>query len=378
MYTRDLQKVLMELSRQWSIISVTGPRQSGKTTLCKMAFPEYEYINLERSTTRAMVAQDIEGFLLQYPNGLIIDEAQNLPELFSALQVVVDENKSLRYILSGSSDFLLMQNISQSLAGRVAVTRLLPLSLGELGQDAAIDTNQLMWRGFYPAVWGDGKAPQMVYDSYVATYIQRDVRQILNIKDLSLFQRFITVIASRVGNEFNASSVGNELGIDHKTVQSWMSILETSYTAFLLRPFYRNIGKRLTKTPKVYFYDTGLVCYLLEIENARQLQHHPLRGAIFENMVVCEMLKKRYNQGLKNNLLFYRDKNSEVDVLQEEAGKLHAYEIKSAERFNPEFTKTLTYLQKLLGDDLASSCVVYSGDEELKRPHLGLVNFRNI
>ena len=378
MYTRDLQKVLMELSRQWSIISVTGPRQSGKTTLCKMAFPEYEYINLERSTTRAMVAQDIEGFLLQYPNGLIIDEAQNLPELFSALQVVVDENKSLRYILSGSSDFLLMQNISQSLAGRVAVTRLLPLSLGELGQDAAIDTNQLMWRGFYPAVWGDGKAPQMVYDSYVATYIQRDVRQILNIKDPSLFQRFITVIASRVGNEFNASSVGNELGIDHKTVQSWMSILETSYTAFLLRPFYRNIGKRLTKTPKVYFYDTGLVCYLLGIETAQQLQHHPLRGAIFENMVVCEMLKKRYNQGLKNNLLFYRDKSSEVDVLQEEAGKLHAYEIKSAERFNPEFTKTLTYLQKLLGDDLASSCVVYSGDEELKRPHLGLVNFRNI
>lgn len=368
----------MELSRQWSIISVTGPRQSGKTTLCKMAFPEYEYINLERSTTRAMVAQDIEGFLLQYPNGLIIDEAQNLPELFSALQVVVDENKSLRYILSGSSDFLLMQNISQSLAGRVAVTRLLPLSLGELGQDAAIDTNQLMWRGFYPAVWGDGKAPQMVYDSYVATYIQRDVRQILNIKDPSLFQRFITVIASRVGNEFNASSVGNELGIDHKTVQSWMSILETSYTAFLLRPFYRNIGKRLTKTPKVYFYDTGLVCYLLGIETAQQLQHHPLRGAIFENMVVCEMLKKRYNQGLKNNLLFYRDKSSEVDVLQEEAGKLHAYEIKSAERFNPEFTKTLTYLQKLLGDDLASSCVVYSGDEELKRPHLGLVNFRNI
>lgn len=376
MYTRELQRVLTELSRQWSIISVTGPRQSGKTTLCKMAFPEYEYINLERATTRAIVEQDIEGFLLQYPNGLIIDEAQNLPELFPALQVVVDENKSLRYILSGSSDFLLMQNISQSLAGRVAVTRLLPLSLSELGEDATIDTDQLMWRGFYPAVWGDGKEPTMVYDSYVATYIQRDVRQILNIKDLSLFQRFITVVASRVGNEFNASSVGAELGIDHKTVQSWMSILETSYTAFLLRPFYRNIGKRLTKTPKVYFYDTGLVCHLLGIENAQQLRHHPLRGAIFENMVVCEMLKKRYNRGLKNNLLFYRDKSREVDVLQEEAGKLHAYEIKSAERFNPEFTKSLTYLKDLLGDDLASSCVVYSGEEELRRPFLGLSNFR--
>ena len=278
MYKRNLQQVLIELNKHWSVISVTGPRQSGKTTLCKMAFPDYEYVNLERASTRALMEQDIEGFLLQYPNGLIIDEAQNLPELFPAIQVLVDENKSLRYILSGSSDFLLMQNISQSLAGRVAVTRLLPLSLNELGEDADVDTDTLMWKGFYPAIWGDGKEAWTVYDSYVATYIERDVRQILNIKDMSLFRRFITVLASRVGNEFNASSVSGELGIDYKTVQSWMSILETSYTAFLLHPFYRNIGKRLTKTPKVYFYDVGLVCHLLGIENAQQLHNHPLRG----------------------------------------------------------------------------------------------------
>lgn len=376
MYNRELKDKLLELSENWSIISVTGPRQSGKTTLCKMAFPEYEYINLERLTTRTLIEQDIEGFLLQHPNGLIIDEAQNLPELFSVLQVVVDENKSLRYVLSGSSDFLLMQNISQSLAGRVAVMRLLPLSLTELGDDANIKTHELMWRGFYPAVWGDNKDPHTVYDSYVATYIQKDVRQIVNIKDLSLFRRFLTIIASRVGTEFVASSISSELGVDYKTIQAWMSILETSYTAFLLHPFFRNIGKRLTKTPKIYFYDVGLVCYLLGIETAQQLEHHPLKGAIFENMVVCEMLKARYNQGLEKNIMFYRDKAREVDVLQEVAGKLHAYEIKSAERFHPDFVDSLDYLKKILGDDVLSLNIIYTG-ETTSVGKINLINFKH-
>ncbi len=378
MYKRELQDLLIELNKKWSVISVTGPRQSGKTTLCKMAFPDYEYINLERATTLALIKQDIEGFLLQYPNGLIIDEAQNLPELFSALQVVVDENKDYRYILSGSSDFLLMQNISQTLAGRVAVTRLLPLSISELKEDANIDTNTLMWKGFYPAVWGDGKSPDNVYDSYVSTYLQRDVRQILNIKDLSLFQKFLTIVASRVGNVFIASSIASELGVDYKTIQSWMSILETSYTAFLLQPFHRNIGKRLTKTPKIYFYDIGLVCHLLGIENEQHIKNHPLRGAIFENMVVCEMLKRRYNKGLKSNLYFYRDQSAEVDVIQEEAGSIKAYEIKSAERFNQEFTKSLSYVQKLLGDEISSSYIIYSGEEEMKFKNFSLINYHNL
>lgn len=373
MYNRELKTKLLELSQTWSIISVTGPRQSGKTTLCKMAFPEYEYVNLERATTRALVEQDIEGFLLQYPNGLIIDEAQNLPELFSVLQVVVDENKSLRYVLSGSSDFLLMQNISQSLAGRVAVMRLLPLSLSELGADTSEDVNEQMWCGFYPAVWGDKKDPHTVYDSYVATYIQKDVRQIVNIKDLTLFRRFLTLVATRVGTEFVASSIATELGVDYKTIQSWMSILETSYTAFLLHPFYRNIGKRLTKTPKVYFYDVGLVCYLLGIETAQQLAHHPLRGAIFENMVVCDMLKERYNKGLDKNIMFYRDKVREVDILQEEAGRLHAYEVKVAERFHSDFTKSLDYLKALLKDDLLSMNIVYTGENK----SVGSIHLKN-
>ena len=377
MYQRILQQQLVELSAQWSVISVTGPRQSGKTTLCKMAFPDYKYVNLERATTRELIRQDIEGYLLNHPNGLIVDEAQNLPELFSTLQVVVDEHKDYRYVLSGSSDFLLMQSISQSLAGRVAVLRLLPLSLGELGKDADIPTDELLWRGFYPAVWGDKKTPNMVYDSYVATYIQRDVRQILNIKDISLFQRFLTITASRVGNVFSASSLGAELGVDYKTIQSWMIILETSYTAFTLQPFYRNIGKRLAKTPKVYFYDVGLVCYLLGIENAKQLAHHPLRGAIFENMVVCEFLKDCYNHARKNNLSFYRDKSQEIDLIQEDAQGIRAYEIKSAERFHPDFNKALKYLQSLLGSDLTSSQVVYAGQEQSPLPYCGLVNYKS-
>lgn len=377
MYQRILQQKLVELSAQWSVISVTGPRQSGKTTLCKMAFPDYEYVNLERATTRELIRQDIEGYLLNHPDGLIIDEAQNLPELFSVLQVVVDEHKDYRYVLSGSSDFLLMQGISQSLAGRVAVLRLLPLSLGELGKDADIPTDELLWRGFYPAVWGDKKTPNMVYDSYVATYIQRDVRQILNIKDISLFQHFLTITASRVGNVFSASSLGAELGVDYKTIQSWMSILETSYTAFTLQPFYRNIGKRLTKTPKVYFYDVGLVCYLLGIENAQQLAHHPLRGAVFENMVVCEFLKDCYNHARKNNLSFYRDKSHEVDLIQEDAQGVRAYEIKSAERFHPDFNRALKYLQSLLRSDLSSSQVVYAGQEQLLLPFCGLINYKS-
>ncbi|MCQ2347813.1 MAG: ATP-binding protein [Paludibacteraceae bacterium] len=378
MYQRILQQKLVELSANWSVISVTGPRQSGKTTLCKMAFPDYQYVNLERSTTCELVRKDIEGYLLQYPHGLIIDEAQNLPELFSALQVVVDEHKDYRYILSGSSDFLLMQNITQSLAGRVAVLRLLPLSIQELGNDAHIPTDELLWRGFYPAVWGDGKSPDMVYDSYVATYIQRDVRQIQNVKDLSLFQRFLTLLASRVGNMFVASSIGSELGIDYKTIQAWMSILETSYTAFTLQPFYRNIGKRLTKTPKVYFYDVGLVSYLLGITNVQQLAHHPLRGAIFENMVVCELLKGCYNAGHKSNLSFYRDQSQEVDIIQEEAQGIRAIEIKSSERFHADFTKALKHLQTLLGDEIVSSKVVYAGTEQLFTQYGGLVNYLNL
>lgn len=379
MYKRILENDLQKLSRDWSIISVTGPRQSGKTTLCKMAFPDYDYINLEQHATRMLVLTDTEAYLSQFQHGVIIDEAQHVPEVFSCLQVLADEYPDRRYILSGSSDFLLMQNISQSLAGRVAVRRLLPLSLAELGDDATISADELMFRGFYPAVWSTQRTPQDVYDSYLSTYIQRDVRQITNVGDLDAFQHFLMACAARVGSEWNSQAISNEVAVSNVTVKRWMSILEASYTAFCLHPYFRNIGKRLSKTPKIYFYDTGLVCQLLGITDVSQLQHHPLRGAIFENMVVVDMLKQRFNEGKRNNLFFYRDKSGkEVDVLCEEGNGLRAYEIKSAQSIHPSFFSSLDYIQRLLGDDLLSSAVIYNGQDTLPSTFRSVLNFRNI
>lgn len=377
MYKRLLEKDLQNLSKDWSVISLTGPRQSGKTTLCKMAFPDYAYINLERASTRTLM-RDTEQYLSQFESGVIIDEAQYMPEVFSAIQVLVDENPSLRFVLSGSSDFLMMQNISQSLAGRVVIRRLLPLAMSELGPDAdATDLDTLMWKGFYPAVWASDKTPEDVYDSYVSTYIQRDVRQIVNIGDLNTFQHFLTACACRVGTEWNAQAIGNEIAASSVTVKRWMNILETSYTAFCLQPFFHNIGKRLSKTPKIYFYDVGLVCHLLGIENVRQLSHHPLRGAIFENMVIVEMLKKRFNQGLGNNLFFYRDKSGcEVDVVEMFAEGIYVYEIKSAQSVHPEFFKNLNYLRSLLGDELVKAQVIYNGSESFPAAVNGVLPFR--
>ena len=316
MYKRVLENHLHFLSKSFPILSVTGPRQSGKTTLCRMAFDGYDYVNLEDEESRSIVQQDIKGYLRSHPNGLIIDEAHYLPELFSALQVVSDEDDSRKFILSGSSNWLMMQNISQSLAGRVALTRLLPLSIEEIGSTDAISTDELIYKGFYPAIWGKGRPVMAVYDSYFSTYIQRDVRQIINIKDMDLFRKFVRLCATRIGNEFVASSLANEVGVSAKTIQGWTSVLEASYIVFMLQPYHSNLNKRLTKTPKLYFYDTGLACYLLGVRDARDMANSPLRGALFENMVVADRLKACYNAGLDSNLYFYRDKSQhEVDLL---------------------------------------------------------------
>ncbi|MCQ2347188.1 MAG: ATP-binding protein [Paludibacteraceae bacterium] len=378
MYQRLLEQDLVRLSEQWSVISVTGPRQSGKTTICKMAFPHYDYINLEDPSARELVENDPKHYLLSHSKGLIIDEAQYVPELFSYIQVVVDENPHLRYVLSGSSDFLLMQNITQSLAGRVVVRRLLPLSIRELGNIDHLSTDDLMFRGFYPAIWGDNKSPLAVYDSYLSTYLERDVRNIQNVSNLRTFRNFITCCAARTGNEFSALSISNELGINYKTVQKWITILEASYTAFLFPPYFRNIGKRLTKTPKIYFYDVGLLCYLLGIQNSQQLNTHPLRGAIFENMVVVEMLKGCFNRGERSNLFFYRDKTREIDIIQENGQQLRAYEIKSSRRWEASFFRNMDALRVLLKNDLISTQVIFDGDQEVEDDFKGYINFRNI
>lgn len=379
MVIRELQSELLRLSERWQVISVTGPRQSGKTTLCKMTFPNYAYVNFEHIPTRDKVLQDIDAFLDQYKDGLILDEAQHIPQIFSYIQVRVDADKSLRYVLSGSSDFLMMQGITQSLAGRVVIRRLLPLSLHEVKAINLYSTDELLVRGFYPGIWGDGRTPQDVYESYYETYLDRDVRQIINVQNVNAFRRFVTLLASRVGSEFNAQDMSKSVGVSNQTISNWMTILETSYTAFRLQPYYKNIGKRLVKTPKVYFYDTGLVCWLLGITSAEDVAKHPMRGALFENMIVVEKLKQRFNQGKTSNIFFYRDQSqNEVDIIQENGLNIEAYEIKSASTYNSDFSSTIKYLEKIMPQAIARSAVVYDGKEEKDTLIDGVYHYRTI
>lgn len=379
MVIRDLQSELLRLSERWQVISVTGPRQSGKTTLCKMTFPDYAYVNFEHIPTRDKVLQDIDAFLDQYKDGLIIDEAQHIPQIFSYIQVRVDADKSLRYVLSGSSDFLMMQGITQSLAGRVVIRRLLPLSLHEVKAINPYSTDELLFRGFYPGIWGDGRDPQDVYESYYETYLDRDVRQIINVQNVTAFRRFVTLLACRVGSEFNAQDMSRSVGVSNQTISNWMAILETSYTAFRLQPYYKNIGKRLVKTPKVYFYDTGLVCWLLGITSAEDVAKHPMRGALFENMIVVEKLKQCFNQGKTSNIFFYRDQSqNEVDIIQENGLNIEAYEIKSASTYNSDFLSAIKYIEKIMPQVIVRSAIIYDGKEEKDSPIDGAYHYRTI
>ncbi|WP_036691727.1 ATP-binding protein [Pedobacter glucosidilyticus] len=376
---RILDSELNRLSKLYSIIVVTGPRQSGKTSLCKHQFPNYHYINLENPTTREQVMAAPKAFLEEHLGGLIIDEAQHIPELFSYLQVIVDEREDTKYILTGSSNFALLQSVTQSLAGRAAILTLLPLSLNEIGEHKNTSTNTLLLNGGYPAVWAKGIPANDVTQNYYNTYIERDVRQLLNIKDINRFQVFMKLCAGRVGSEFNASSLSNEIGVSVPTIQEWLNTLEASYVVFRLPPFFRNIGKRLVKSPKIYFYDTALACFLLGIENEQHLDAHPLRGAIFENLVVLEFMKNRFNKGKLPNLYFYRDKSQhEVDLVEEKGLQLHAYEIKSAKAFTRDFLNNLNYLRKVVGQDITSTQVIYDGPDDYATSENGIINFRNL
>lgn len=377
---RQLSTEINRLVDLYSVLVITGPRQSGKTTLCKNQFPGYYYVNLENISIRDQIMTSPKAFLEQYAEGLIIDEAQNLPELFSYIQVIVDENKKSQFILTGSSNFSLMQSITQSLAGRAAVMTLLPFSLKELsGRIDNTDTNTLLLNGGYPAVWAKNIPVQDVSQNYYNTYIERDVRQLLNLKDINRFQTFIKLCAGRIGTELNASSLSNDVGVSVPTINEWISVLEASYILFRLPPFFRNIGKRLVKSPKLYFYDTGLVCFLLGIENEQHLDTHPLRGSIFENMVVLEFFKNRYNNGKLPHFYFYRDKSqSEVDLIEEVGSDLYIYEIKAAKSFSKEFVRTLDYLRKIVNNGVRSTQVIYDGEIDIQSAENGMLNFRNI
>lgn len=376
---RTLSEELKRLSEFYAVIVITGPRQSGKTTLSKMEFPDYHYVNMENISLRHQIMESPMAFLEQHQKGLVIDEVQNVPELFSYIQVVADNNENSRFILTGSSNFSLLEKVTQSLAGRLAILTLLPLSLQEIGNLKDKSTNQLIFWGGYPAVWGKKIPVQDVTQNYYNTYIERDVRQILNVKNLNAFQTFIRLCAGRVGTEFNASALSNEIGVSVPTIKEWLSVLEASYVVFRLQPFSRNIGKRLIKTPKIYFYDTALVCYLLGIENEEQLSTHPLRGAIFENLMVLDFFKNKFNKGKIPHFYFYRDKSQiEIDLLEEKGIHLLAYEIKSATSFTKNFANNLKYLKNILGNTILSTTIIFDGNESIISNENSIVNFRDI
>ncbi len=369
---RTLQKQLQASAKQFPVITVTGPRQSGKTTLLRDMFPDYTYVNLENLDQRAAAVEDPKAFLNYYgTGGVIIDEAQHVPELFSYLQQIVDENKKMgQYILTGSQDFLLLEKISQSLAGRVAVHHLLPFEMGEILTDAARQQtlDQILFTGLYPAIYDREIPAENYFPSYLQTYIERDVRSLKRIGDLNVFRRFLQLCAGRTGQLLNLASLANELGIDAKTVRAWLSILEASFIVFLLPPYFKNYNKRIVKHPKLYFYDTGIVCSLLGLTDSVQLKTHYLRGSLFENLIITEYIKKKHHEGRPPGCYFWRDNSgNETDLLIEDKGKLTALEIKSGTTIRDDFFKNLIRFQKFSGIAQEDCCLVYGGETTVPR-----------
>lgn len=384
---RNLLLSIMDAFRYFSVITVTGPRQSGKTTLCRKLFATLPYYNLEEPSTLAMIQNDPKAFLTKHNEGMIIDEAQRFPDIFSYLQVLVDEQQIAgemrrKFIVTGSANFALMQHVSQSMAGRTAVLTLLPLSTQEIDLVYPnTSTDMRILRGGYPAIWKiDDEGRNMLLSNYYTTYVERDLRSLINIKDLSQFHAFIRLCAGRIGTEFVASSLAVEVGVSVPTIQSWLSILEASYVVYRLYPYHANIGKRLTKTPKLYFCDTGLAAWLMGIRSQEQLAIHPLRGNLFENMVVNDFHKYFYNRGERPDLYFYRDQGGhEVDLLQvTPEGLLNAFEIKSGKTYRTDYLDGLHYLQKVLKERLVSTCVLYDGEHELFQPFDAYCSYRSL
>ena len=381
MIQRTAKDKLKDLASKFKAVAVTGARQIGKTTLVKQVFKGKPYLSLENPETRNFALEDPRGFLASYPKGAILDEVQRTPELFSYLQEILDNSKVKGlFILSGSNNFLLQQNISQTLAGRVGYINLLPFSIEELKKSKLLpkDDDQLMLKGFYPPIYDQEIPPLDWCPNYIRTYIEKDVRQIKNITDLIVFERFIKLLAGRSGQELNNSALAVETGVDVKTIQSWIGILESSFIIYLLKPHFKNFNKTIVKRPKVYFYDTALVCYLLGIRNVSQLKTHPLRGSIFEGMVVTELIKKRTNAGLPINLYYWRDKTGhEIDVIIDNGGKLLPIEIKSGKTLNAEFFKNIDYWSKLSGAE--KSVLLYAGEQNQKRTTgKEILNWRNL
>lgn len=376
---RQLAEYILRMQKVFPILSISGPRQSGKTTLIKYMFPDKTYINLENLDERSYAKEDPRRFLSERcPNGAIIDEAQHAPELFSYLQTHVDETQRMgEFILSGSQNFLLLEKITQSLAGRVCIMHLLPFCYQEVKHLSSLDLDTLLFKGMYPRLYNHDIAPKDWYRSYLATYIERDVRQIKNITDLAKFQKFLKLCAGRIGQLLNLSALSIEAGVDQNTLKSWFGILEASFIAFRLQPYYKNFNKRVVKTPKIYFYDTGLAAYLLEIDRVTDIQNHFMRGALFENFVITEFIKEKWNQGEDLRLYFWRDhKGVEIDIILEQHGKIVPIEIKAGMTITQDYFKNLSLAQ--MSDSLEKPYIIYAGELEQQRTLVNVINWKNL
>jgi uncharacterized protein len=390
---RHLLNTLIRRAGPYPVVTLTGPRQSGKTTLCRQAFPHLPYANLEDANTREFAQTDPRGFLAQFPKGAILDEVQRLPDILSSVQVVVDEWRfgllageagadKRKFILTGSQQMDLMDSVRQSLAGRTAVLRLLPLSMLELrAAGLPHSTTRLMHAGGYPAVHAQRIAPADFFNDYFETYIQRDLRELVALRNVAEFRRMVRLCAGRVGQIINYNSLANDVGVSQHTIASWIGLLEMGYVVFLLPPWFENLGKRLIKSPKLYFYDTGLAAWLMGVNTPGQLESHPLRGHLFENLVVTEFAKYFENQGERARLHFWRDSNGlEVDLVVEnglEAGRLGLVEIKSSQTYHSDFSKSLRQVGKLMGNRVERQMVVYGGTEQYVRDGVEVVGLQS-
>ncbi len=381
-FPRHITAALLNRAMQYPVVTVTGPRQAGKTTVCKEAFPAKPYVNLEQPDTREFAINDPRGFLHQFPQGAILDEIQRVPDLLSWIQVLVDQRPAVgQFILTGSHQFDLMAAITQSLAGRTALLKLLPLSINEMRvAGLPTDTDQLLYSGGYPRIHASHLNPSVAFGDYFETYVERDLRSLIELRNLREFRRFIRLCAGRVGQLLNIHSLAADTGVSDVTAKQWLGLLEASYVIFLLHPWHANLGKRLTKSPKLYFCDVGLASYLMGITDQAQIATHPLRGNLFENLIVLEFVKHAEHQGDRSRLHFWRDSNGvEVDLLVENGmppGNLGLVEIKSSQTFDPGALNAMRSVSELLGDVVRRQMLVYGGNDSYVRSNVEVIGLR--
>ncbi|WP_319560281.1 ATP-binding protein [Marispirochaeta sp.] len=379
MIDRQIEDEINVLKNEFPIVAILGPRQSGKTTLSRKIFSDYEYVSFEDYDVYEFAESDPRGFLNRYSENVIFDEIQRNHKMISYLQTHVDKlKKNGKIVITGSHNFLLMEQISQSLAGRVGITKLLPFSIKEI-KDLKIDKNELIFKGFYPRIYDQNIRAEVFYKNYISTYIEKDIRQLKNVNKLDVFIKFMKILAGRTGQEINYKTIGEDCGVSHATIMEWISILEASFIVYRLRPFYNNYNKRLVKSPKLYFTDTGLVCSLLGIRKKEELDYHFLKGSIFETFIINEVMKANYNQGEKYEIYFWRDNHKkEIDLIIDFGMKKYGIEIKSSETINEKYFDGLKYWNELTGIDKENMYLIYGGKENMVRNDMNVISWDNI